>query len=249
MKLNLKGKTALITGGSRGIGRAIAIELSKQGANVVITYINNEVNAKEVIAEVEKSNVRGLAIKADVSNEKDINDMIEIVNNEFGSVDILVNNAGITKDNLLLRMKLEEWDDVISTNLRGAYLCTKAVARGMLKKKSGKIVNIASVVGISGNAGQGNYSASKAGIIGFTKSIAKELGSRGINVNAVAPGFVETDMTNILNDKIKDEMINGIPLKRAGKPEDIANVVAFLCSEKSDYITGQVINVDGGMLM
>ncbi|WP_132995384.1 3-oxoacyl-[acyl-carrier-protein] reductase [Sporanaerobacter acetigenes] len=249
MKLNLKGKTALITGGSRGIGRAIAIEFSKQGANVVITYINNEVNAKEVIAEVEKSNVRGLAIKADVSNEKDINDMIEIVNNEFGSVDILVNNAGITKDNLLLRMKLEEWDDVISTNLRGAYLCTKAVARGMLKKKSGKIVNIASVVGISGNAGQGNYSASKAGIIGFTKSIAKELGSRGINVNAVAPGFVETDMTNILNDKIKDEMINGIPLKRAGKPEDIANVVAFLCSEKSDYITGQVINVDGGMLM
>ncbi|SHH96570.1 3-oxoacyl-[acyl-carrier-protein] reductase [Sporanaerobacter acetigenes] len=247
--MNLKGKTALITGGSRGIGRAIAIELSKQGANVVITYINNEVNAKEVIAEVEKSNVRGLAIKADVSNEKDINDMIEIVNNEFGSVDILVNNAGITKDNLLLRMKLEEWDDVISTNLRGAYLCTKAVARGMLKKKSGKIVNIASVVGISGNAGQGNYSASKAGIIGFTKSIAKELGSRGINVNAVAPGFVETDMTNILNDKIKDEMINGIPLKRAGKPEDIANVVAFLCSEKSDYITGQVINVDGGMLM
>lgn len=249
MKLNLKGKTALITGGSRGIGRAIAIELSKQGANVVITYINNEVNAKEVIAEVEKSNVRGLAIKADVSNEKDINDMIEIVNNEFEYVDILVNNAGITKDNLLLRMKLEEWDDVISTNLRGAYLCTKAVARGMLKKKSGKIVNIASVVGISGNAGQGNYSASKAGIIGFTKSIAKELGSRGINVNAVAPGFVETDMTNILNDKIKDEMINGIPLKRAGKPEDIANVVAFLCSEKSDYITGQVINVDGGMLM
>jgi 3-oxoacyl-[acyl-carrier protein] reductase len=247
--LDLKGKTALITGGSRGIGRAIAIELSKQGANIVITYISNEANAKEVIAEVEKNNVKGLAIKADVSHEKDVNDMIEIVNNEFGLVDVLVNNAGITKDNLLLRMKSEEWDDVINTNLRGVYLCTKAVARGMLKKKSGKIVNIASVVGISGNAGQGNYSASKAGVIGFTKSIAKELGSRGINVNAVAPGFVETDMTNILNDKIKDEMINSIPLKRAGKPEDVANVVAFLCSEKADYITGQVINVDGGMLM
>ena len=247
--MDLKGKTALITGGSRGIGRAIAIELSKQGANIVITYISNEANAKEVIAEVEKNNVKGLAIKADVSHEKDVNDMIEIVNNEFGLVDVLVNNAGITKDNLLLRMKSEEWDDVINTNLRGVYLCTKAVARGMLKKKSGKIVNIASVVGISGNAGQGNYSASKAGVIGFTKSIAKELGSRGINVNAVAPGFVETDMTNILNDKIKDEMINSIPLKRAGKPEDIANVVAFLCSEKADYITGQVINVDGGMLM
>ncbi|WP_416197454.1 MAG: 3-oxoacyl-[acyl-carrier-protein] reductase [Sporanaerobacter sp.] len=247
--MDLKGKTALITGGSRGIGRAIAIELSKQGANIVITYISNEANAKEVIAEVEKNNVKGLAIKADVSHEKDVNDMIEIVNNEFGLVDVLVNNAGITKDNLLLRMKSEEWDDVINTNLRGVYLCTKAVARGMLKKKSGKIVNIASVVGISGNAGQGNYSASKAGVIGFTKSIAKELGSRGINVNAVAPGFVETDMTNILNDKIKDEMINSIPLKRAGKPEDVANVVAFLCSEKADYITGQVINVDGGMLM
>lgn len=247
--MSLGKKVALITGGSRGIGRAIAIELSKQDYNIVITYINNESSAKKVINEVEKSNVKGLAIQADISIEEDVNKIIEIVNERFGTIDILVNNAGIIKDNLLIRMKSEEWDDVINTNLKGVYLCTKAVARGMINKRYGKIVNIASVVGISGNAGQGNYSASKAGIIGFTKSIAKELGGRGINVNAVAPGFVGTDMTEALNDKIKDEIINMIPLKRAGKPEDIANVVAFLCSEKADYITGQVINVDGGMLM
>lgn len=247
--MNLGKKIALITGGSRGIGRAIAIELSKQDYNIVITYINNEDSAKKVIDEVEKNGAEALAVQGDISIEEDVNKIIEIVNERFGAIDVLVNNAGITKDNLLIRMKSEEWDDVINTNLKGVYLCTKAVARGMMKKRYGKIVNIASVVGISGNAGQGNYSASKAGIIGFTKSIAKELGGRGINVNAVAPGFVETDMTEVLSDKIKDEMINMIPLKRAGKPEDIANVVAFLCSEKADYITGQVINVDGGMLM
>ena len=242
-------KIALITGGSRGIGRAIAIELSRQGYDIVITYINNENNAKEVVDEIEKNQVVGLAIQTDVSDEEDVNRMIETIDKKFGTVDVLVNNAGITRDNLLIRMKSEEWDDVINTNLKGVYLCTKAVSRKMMKKRYGKIVNIASVVGISGNAGQGNYSASKAGIIGFTKSIAKELGGRGINVNAVAPGFIETDMAEVLKDNIKNEMINIIPLKRAGKPEDIANVVAFLCSEKADYITGQVINVDGGMLM
>lgn len=247
--MNLKGKNVLVTGGSRGIGRAIALELAREGANVVLTYISNEDRAKEVIGEVESYGVKGLAIKADVSNEEEVNSMIEIVNSEIGGIDILVNNAGITKDNLLIRMKTKDWDDVINTNLKGVYLCTKAVVRGMMKKRYGKIVNIASVVGISGNAGQGNYSASKAGIIGFTKSIAKELGGRGININGVAPGFVETDMTNVLNEKIKEEMLNQIPLKRFARPEDIADVVAFLCSEKANYITGQIINVDGGMLM
>jgi len=247
--LTLKDKNALVTGGSRGIGRAIALELAREGANVAITYISNSNRAEEVIDEIEAYGVKGIAIKADVSNEEEVNSMIEIVNSEIGGIDILVNNAGITKDNLLIRMKSEDWDDVINTNLKGVYLCTKAVVRGMMKKRYGKVVNIASVVGISGNAGQGNYSASKAGIIGFTKSIAKELGSRGININGVAPGFVETDMTNVLNDKIKEEMLNQIPLKRFAKPEDIANVVAYLCSEKANYITGQIINVDGGMLM
>ena len=198
-------KVALITGGSRGIGRAIAIELSRQGYDIVITYINNENNAKEVVDEIEKNQVVGLAIQTDVSDEEDVNRMIETIDKKFGTVDVLVNNAGITRDNLLIRMKSEEWDDVINTNLKGVYLCTKAVSRKMMKKRYGKIVNIASVVGISGNAGQGNYSASKAGIIGFTKSIAKELGGRGINVNAVAPGFIETDMTEVLKDNIKNE--------------------------------------------
>lgn len=247
--MNLKGKNALVTGGSRGIGKAIALELAREGANVALTYISNMDSAKEVIDEIKTFGVKGIAIRVDVSNEEEVNSMIEIVKSEIGGIDILVNNAGITKDNLLIRMKSEDWDDVINTNLKGVYLCTKAVARGMMKSRYGKIVNIASVVGISGNAGQGNYSASKAGIIGFTKSIAKELGSRGININGVAPGFVETDMTNVLNDKVKEEMLNLIPLKRFARPEDIADVVAFLCSEKANYITGQIINVDGGMLM
>ena len=240
---------ALVTGGSRGIGKAIAIELSKQGANVAINFINNESKANEVVAEIEKNGVKGLAVKANVSKEEDVNNMIDVVNKELGSIDILVNNAGITKDNLLIRMKVEDWDDVINTNLKGAYLCTKAVTRGMMKRRFGKIVSIASVVGISGNAGQANYSASKAGIIGFTKSIAKELGSRGINVNAIAPGFVETDMTKVLSEDIRKQTLDIIPLKKFAQPEDIANVVVFLCSEKGSYITGQVINVDGGMVM
>ncbi|MEY8302911.1 3-oxoacyl-[acyl-carrier-protein] reductase [Anaerosalibacter bizertensis] len=245
----LKEKNALVTGGSRGIGRATAIELSKEGANVIITYNSNEEKAKEVIKEIEKNGVKGLAIKADVSSEEDVKSMMKTIKSQFDSIDVLVNNAGVTKDNLLIRMKSEDWDKVINTNLKGVYLCTKAVVRGMMKKRHGKIVNIASVVGISGNAGQGNYSASKAGVIGFTKSIAKELGSRGINVNGVAPGFVETDMTEVLSEDIKEQSLKLIPLNRFAKPEDIANVVVFLCSEKANYITGQIINVDGGMLM
>ncbi|MBV1818205.1 3-oxoacyl-[acyl-carrier-protein] reductase [Bacteroidales bacterium MSK.15.36] len=247
--LILKEKNALVTGGSRGIGRATAIELSKEGANVIITYNSNEEKAKEVIKEIEKNGVKGLAIKADVSSEEDVKSMMKTIKSQFDSIDVLVNNAGVTKDNLLIRMKSEDWDKVINTNLKGVYLCTKAVVRGMMKKRHGKIVNIASVVGISGNAGQGNYSASKAGVIGFTKSIAKELGSRGINVNGVAPGFVETDMTEVLSEDIKEQSLKLIPLERFAKPEDIANVVVFLCSEKANYITGQIINVDGGMLM
>ncbi len=242
-------KVALITGGTRGIGRAIALKLSEKGYNIAISYINNNKKAQEVVDEIEKNNVKALAIKADVSKEEEVNNMMKVINKELGNIDVLVNNAGITKDNLLIRMKTEDWDQVIDTNLRGVFLCTKAVARGMMKKRYGKIVNIASIVGISGNAGQGNYSASKAGVIGFTRSIAKELGSRGINVNAVAPGFIETDMTQVLEDNIKDEMLKSIPLNRAGKPEDVANLVVFLCSEKADYITGQVIHVDGGMLI
>lgn len=247
--MDLSGKNAIVTGGSRGIGRAIALELAKQGANVAINYANNDLKAKEVIDEVEKLGVRGLCLKADVKDEKEVFNMVKMVKDEFGSIDILVNNAGITRDNLLIRMKSEDWQEVIDTNLKGVYFFTKAVTRGMMKKRYGKIVNIASVVGLVGNAGQGNYSASKAGVIGFTKSIAKELGSRGININAVAPGFVETDMTKVLSEDIKEDMLSNVPLKRFARPEDIANVVAFLCSDKSDYITGQVINVDGGMVM
>ena len=242
-------KVALVTGGSGGIGSAIAIKLSEKGFNVAITYLSNEKAAKEVIEEIEKNNVKGLAIKADVSKEKDVEEIIGIINNEFKTIDVLVNNAGITRDNLLLRMKSEDWNQVIDTNLKSVYLCTKAVTRNMMKKKYGKIINITSVVGISGNAGQSNYSASKAGVIGFTKSVAKELGSRGINVNAVAPGFIDTDMTSVLSEDIKDEMLKSIPLNRVGKPQDVANLVAYLCSDEADYITGQVIHVDGGMLI
>ena len=247
--MSIAGKNVLITGGSRGIGKEIAIEFSKYGVNVAISYINNKEKAQEVIDEIEKNGAKGIAIKADVSKEEDVLNMVEIINNSLGQIDILVNNAGITKDNLIIRMKTEEWDDVIDTNLKGTYLCTKSVVRGMMKRRYGKIINIASVVGITGNFGQGNYSASKAGVIGFTKSMAKELASRGVNVNAVAPGFIETDMTKNLKQDVKDSLVKSIPMGRPGKPKDIANIVVFLASEKSDYITGQVINVDGGMVM
>lgn len=245
--MELKGKNALVTGGSRGIGRAIALELAKEGANIVINYTNNDKAAEKTVAEIEDLGVKAIAIKANVSNEEDVFNMVKQVKEEFGIIDILVNNAGITRDNLLIRMKVEDWEKVLDINLKGVFVCSKAVARDMMKQNYGKIINISSVVGITGNAGQTNYSASKAGIIGFTKSLARELASKNINVNAIAPGFIETDMTTELSEKVKESMLSSIPLKRYGQPEDIANLVSFLCTEKASYITGQVIQVDGGM--
>ena len=243
----MENKIALITGGSRGIGREIALGLSKQGINIAITYSSNATKAEEVVEELKQNGVKALAIQGNASVEEDVNSIVKKVEEELGTIDILVNNAGITKDNLLIRMKSEDWDDVMDVNLKGVFLCTKAVARGMMKKKYGKIINMASVVGITGNAGQGNYSASKAGVIGFTKSMAKELASRGIRVNAIAPGFIQTDMTNVLKEEVKLEMQKNIPLNYLGTPKDISNLVNFLASEASDYITGQVIKIDGGM--
>lgn len=245
----LKDKVALVTGGSRGIGRAIAISLAKNGANIAINYSNSSEKAEKMLEEIKALGVNAISVKADVSNEEDVNNLVKTIEKELGKIDILVNNAGITKDNLLIRMKTEDFEDVIDVNLKGTFLCTKAVSRAMMKKKYGKIINITSVVGITGNAGQANYSASKAGVIGFTKSMAKELGSRGIRVNAVAPGFIDTEMTQVLSEEIKTTMINNIPLNAFGNPEDIANLVVFLASSSADYITGQVINVDGGMVM
>lgn len=247
--MSLKDKVALVTGGSRGIGKEIALELARNGINVGITYVNNEEKAKEVIDEIKSHGVKGIAIKTNVSIEEDVLQMIKSMEEELGTIDILVNNAGVTKDNLIIRMKEEDWDEIMNVNLKGTFLTTKVVTRIMMKKRYGKIINITSVVGIMGNAGQGNYSASKAGVIGFTKSMAKELASRGIRVNAIAPGFIETDMTEALKEDIKETMLKAIPLNTFGNPKDIANLVVFLASEKSDYITGQVINVDGGMVM
>ena len=245
--MSLKDKIALVTGGTRGIGREIAVTLAKEGANVAITYTSNEEKAFMVLEEIKTNGVNAIAVKANVVNNDEVLNMVKTVEEELGTIDILVNNAGITKDNLLIRMSEEDWDSVLDVNLKGVFLCTKAVARTMMKKTYGKIINISSIVGLSGNIGQGNYSASKAGVIGFTKSMAKELASRGVRVNAIAPGFIETDMTNILKEEIKNEMIKSIPLNSFGKPKDIANLVVFLASEESDYITGQVIKVDGGM--
>ena len=247
--MQLKGKTAVITGGSRGIGKSIALQLAAKGANVVVNYTARRESAEEVVKEIEAMGVSGMAVKADVSNGEEVENLVNEVLNKFGSIDILVNNAGITRDNLIIRMSEKEFDEVINTNLKGVFICTKAVSKVMIKQKSGKIINVSSVVGIIGNAGQSNYAAAKAGIIGFTKSIAKELAKRGINVNAVAPGFIETAMTSLLPEKVKEEFESSIPLKRIGKPEDVAKAVLFLASEYSDYITGQVINIDGGMVM
>ncbi|MDD2446844.1 MAG: 3-oxoacyl-[acyl-carrier-protein] reductase [Tissierellia bacterium] len=243
----MEEKVALVTGGSRGIGKEIAIGLSRNGINVAITYLSNEVKALETVEEIKKHGVKSIAIKADSSIEEDVNLIVKTVEEELGTIDILVNNAGITRDNLLIKMKSEDWDQVINVNLKGVYLCTKAVARGMMKKRYGKIINIASIVGTNGNAGQGNYAASKAGVIGFTKSMAKEFASRGIRVNAIAPGFIQTDMTDVLKEEIKEELIKSIPLKSLGTPKDISNLVNFLASQESDYITGQVIKIDGGL--
>ncbi|WP_367179407.1 3-oxoacyl-[acyl-carrier-protein] reductase [Clostridium sp.] len=245
----LKGKTAVITGASRGIGRSIALKLAKQGANVVVNYRNSVDAVAQVVKEIEALGVKVLAIQADISSYSDVEKMMKKCVEEFGSIDILVNNAGITKDGLLMRMKEEDFDSVIDINLKGAFNCTRHVSAIMLKQRSGRIINISSVTGITGNAGQVNYSAAKAGIIGMTKSVAREFGSRGVTCNAVAPGFIQTDMTESLPNKVKDAMMSTIPLKRLGRPEDVANVVAFLATDEAAYITGQVINVDGGMVM
>lgn len=247
--MDLKGKTALITGGARGIGRAISIKLGSLGANIVVNYSGSQGAAEEVVEELMAMGVKAVAIKADVANFEQVQKMFEDVNESFGSIDILVNNAGITKDTLIMRMTGDDFDKVININLKGTFNCIKAATKYMMKQRAGRIVNIASIVGVIGNAGQANYVASKAGIIGLTKSAARELSARNINVNAVAPGFIKTSMTEELSEKIKNEYLDKIPLKRFGDPEDIADVVAFLSSDESRYITGQVINVDGGMVM
>ncbi|MGG0029414.1 3-oxoacyl-[acyl-carrier-protein] reductase [Bacillus safensis] len=245
----LTNKTAVVTGASRGIGRSIAIDLAKSGANVVVNYSGNEAKANEVVDEIKALGQQAFAMKADVSNAEEVQAMMKQAIDTFGSIDILVNNAGITKDNLLMRMKENEWDDVININLKGVFNCTKAVTRQMMKQRNGRIINLASVVGVCGNPGQANYVAAKAGVIGLTKTTAKELATRHITVNAVAPGFISTDMTDKLDENVQTEMLKQIPLARFGAPEDISNVVVFLASEGAGYITGQTIQVDGGMVM
>lgn len=245
----LENKTAIITGGSRGIGKSIAIKLGKLGASIVLNYRNNTDALKNTIRELEDLNINVIAVQGDISNYKECEKIIKAALDKFNGIDILVNNAGITADNLILRMKEEEFDKVIETNLKGTFNCVKHCIPTMIKRRYGKIINISSVVGVTGNVGQCNYAAAKAGVIGFTKSLAKELASRSINVNAIAPGFIETDMTNALSDKVKENVISNIPLKRVGKAEDVAELVAFLASDSSSYITGQVINVDGGMVI
>lgn len=247
--MKLLGKVALVTGASRGIGRDIAIELAKAGANVAVNYAGSEARANEVVQEIQSLGRESFAVQCDVANGESVAEMVKQTIDRWGSLDILVNNAGITRDNLIMRMKEDEWDDVINTNLKGVFLCTKAVTRQMMKQKSGRIINISSVVGESGNAGQANYVAAKAGVIGLTKTTAKELAPRGITVNAVAPGFITTDMTDKLTDEIKEGMLKMIPLAKFGEPKDIANAVTFLASDDSRYITGQTIHVNGGMVM
>ena len=245
----LEGKIALVTGASRGIGRAVALTLAKEGAKVAINYAGNEKAAEEVKKAIEDAGGEAFVIGADVSKSEEAENLIAKTVEKFGGLDILVNNAGITRDGLLARMKDEDFDAVINTNLKGVFYTTRAATKIMMKARKGRVINMASVVGIIGNAGQANYSAAKAGVIGFTKTVAKELAGRGITANAVAPGFIETDMTAVLSDKAKEAMEANIPLKRGGKPEDVANAVLFLASDMASYITGQVINVDGGMVM
>ena len=243
----IEGQIAIVTGASRGIGRAIALALAAEGAKVVVNYARSSAAAEEVIEEIAATGGEVIALQADVSQAVEVESLIQQTIEKFGRVDILVNNAGITRDTLLLRMKPEEWQAVIDLNLTGVFLCTRAVSKLMLKQRSGRIINIASVAGQMGNPGQANYSAAKAGVIGFTKTIAKELASRGITVNAVAPGFIETDMTSDLK---ADEILKFIPLGRYGKPEEVAGMVRFLAADPAAaYITGQVFNVDGGMVM
>ena len=245
----LDGKTALVTGASRGIGRAVALRLAEEGARVAINYAGNVKAAEEVKASIEAAGGTAILCQADIADSAAVEAMVAAVVKEFGTIDILVNNAGITRDTLLMRMKDEDFAKVLDTNLKGVFYCTKAVSKLMMKKRAGRIVNMASVVGLVGNAGQTNYAAAKAGVIGFSKSAAKELASRGITVNVVAPGFIGTDMTAGLPESVKEKMLTDIPLGRMGEPEDVANAVLFLASDQASYITGQVVNVDGGMVM
>ena len=249
MKDMLKVKVALVTGASRGIGKAIALGLAENGAAVAVNYSSSESSALEVAEIIRKNGGKAEIFKARVNEEAEVEEMFSAVEKKLGPVDILVNNAGITKDNLLMRMKTEEWDMVIDVNLKGAFLCTRRALKGMMKNRYGKIINISSVVGFSGNAGQFNYSATKAGVIGMTKSAALECASRGIRVNAVAPGFIETDMTASISDDMKAAYMEKIPLKSLGKPEDIANAVIYLASPLSDYMTGQTLHLNGGMYL
>ena len=247
--MNFSGKTAVVTGGSRGLGRAVCLELAAGGANVVLCYAGNEAAARETVAACESLGAKALTVCCDVADSAQVKTLMDTAVQTFGRIDILVNNAGITRDGLLMMMKETDFDAVISTNLKGAFLCMKAVARQMMKQRYGRIVNLSSVVGLRGNAGQVNYAASKAGVIGMTKSLAKELASRGVTVNAVAPGFMETDMTAAMPEDAKTATLAAIPMGRMGAAEDVAKTVAFLASEEAGYITGQVIAVDGGMSM
>jgi 3-oxoacyl-[acyl-carrier protein] reductase len=245
--MSMQNQTAIVTGGSRGIGRAIALRLAKEGANIVINYSNKEEEALSVVKEAEKYGVKAICFKADISKSEEVEELFQQALSLTGHIDILVNNAGITKDNLILRMKEEDFDRVIDINLKGTYNCLKKVSRIMLKQRYGRIVNLSSVVGLRGNTGQVNYAASKAGVIGMTKSLAKELASRNITVNAVAPGMIETKMSDQMTDVAKEAMLAMIPVGKIGQPEDVANAVAFLAAEEAAYITGQVLCVDGGM--
>ena len=243
------GRVAIVTGGGRGIGRAVAVRLANEGANVAISYRSNDASAKEAAEEVRAAGVKCEVFKGDVGSPEDVAALFEGVGEAFGRIDILVNNAGLTRDNLMMRMKEEEFDDVVSTNLKGTYLCTRAALRPMVRARWGRIVNVSSVVGLVGNAGQANYAASKAGIIGFTKSVAREVAQRGITANVVAPGYVETELTGSLPEKVKDQIRDQVPAGRFGQAEEVAEVVAFLAGDGAGYVTGQTLAVDGGMTM
>ncbi len=249
MLLDLSGRVALVTGGSRGIGRATAERLAASGATVVINYRGNTAAAEATVAAITGAGGTALAIQGDVSHPADVEQMVKATLEQFGRIDILVNNAGITRDNLLLRMKDSDFDEVIATNLRGVFLCTRAVLRPMTRQRYGRIINITSVIGLIGNAGQANYAAAKAGIIGLTKSTAREMASRGITVNAIAPGFIETEMTDALNEETRRAILATIPLGRFGQPAEVAGLVCFLASDAGAYISGQTLTIDGGMVM